>query len=376
VKLLFAIKRLENAAGGSERVLAKVCSELASRGHEIVVLTWDAAGAQPFYPFDQRVRFLNLGIGDSARRTRPWEFIRRLWILRRAVNAVAPHVAVGFGHSMFVPLAFALVGTRTPRIGSEHAATAHYDDKPLQLLLLRLAAPLLDSVTVLSEMLRDDYPADLRSRMIVLPNPVLAAPQAEACHADTRYRTILNVGRLDPQKDQATLIKAFALVAPDFPDWRLRIIGEGGLRQELELLVQQLDLNGRVTLPGVTQMINKEYASAHLFALPSRYESFGLVSTEAMSHGLAVLGFNDCPGTNEVVLDGATGLLVGPEHGRVTSFADGLRKLMADADLRHQLGRAGRDRIAHLSSQCDVVERWEALLTSASTTKEISSRAL
>ncbi|MDO8264191.1 MAG: glycosyltransferase family 4 protein [Gallionella sp.] len=364
MKLMFAIKRLENSAGGSERVLARICSELAHRGHEVSVLTWDAPGSQPYYPFNPAVRVINRGLGDSSQPTRPREFLTRLFDLRRAVSEAAPDVVIGFGHSMFVPLAFATLGMTTPVVGSEHAVMAHYETRPLQYFLLRASARLLRKITVISDAGRLGYTADVRPKLFVMPNPILAEVLPSRGRTRDNPGIILNVGRLDPQKNQDALIRAFARVADQFPTWRLRIMGEGPLRPRLEALIVELGLSTRVAMPGLTQSIDAEYASADLFALSSAYESFGLVSIEAMSHGLAVLGFKDCPGTNEVVLDGVTGLLVGNDPDRVSSFAEGLRQLMADADLRARLGEAARQRIATLAERCDVVDRWEAFLTS------------
>ena len=72
-------------------------------------------------------------------------------------------------------------------------------------------------------------------------------------HKSSDSGVILNIGRLDPQKDQKTLIKAFALLADKYPKWKLRIIGNGVLKPELELLatVGQRDLDPAVQGGGI-----------------------------------------------------------------------------------------------------------------------------
>lgn len=362
MKLVFAIKRLENAAGGAERVLCLVCSALAARGHGVTVVSFDRPGGASFYRLDERVRWIQLAIGDTQRTARFTETVHRMFALRRTVAGIRPDVVVAFMHSMFVPAAFALAGTRIPLIGSEHIVPEHYRSRPLQWALLNMAAPVLAGMTVLSEAVRAQYPTWIGRRMTVMPNPVAGTPPGTDVEANEREPLILNVGRLDPQKDQATLVQAFVQVAKEFPDWRLRIVGEGTLRPELQRLVEQLGLAPKVSLPGLVREIDAEYRRAGIFAMPSRYESFGLATAEAMAHGLPVVGFDDCPGTNELVTDGETGILVRGNGDRSEAMAGGLRKLMSDRERRQAYGRAGRSQARRMFDLDSVCDRWEQLL--------------
>lgn len=364
MKILFAIKSLNAPGGGAERVFCTVCSELAARGHEIVVLTLDRPGGHAFYPLAATIRRIDLGIGDASARTGVAAFLRRQPALRLVVRAEQPAVAVGFMHSIYVPLAFALAGTGIPLIGAEHIVPEHYASRPLEYALMLAAAPLMTRVTVLSETIRASYPAVLRRRMRVMPNPV-ETPVGEAAPglAKARYR-LLNVARFDPQKDQATLLRAFALLAPGHPDWELRLVGEGALRPALERLVLELGLQDRVAMPGTSADIAAEYRAADLFVVPSRYEAFGLVTAEALSYGLPAVGFADCPGTNELIRDGIDGFLVAAGPDRPAALAATLARLMDDAALRSRLGSAGKSAGAGRSA-ADIALRWEKLLREA-----------
>jgi glycosyltransferase involved in cell wall biosynthesis len=360
VKLLLCIKQLHAAAGGAERVFCTLSSELASRGHSVTVISFDAPHQAPFYGLDPRVRRASLAIGDASRSAGIVETLRRMAALRAFVRSEQPDVVVGFMHSMFVPLALALWGTRIPIIGSEHIVPEHYASRPLQYLLLVLTAPLLTAMTVLSEAIRQRYPGCLRRRMQVVPNPVHVVDTSVPASADSANPVLLSVGRLDVQKDHATLLRAFAQLS--LPSWQLRIVGDGPLRVELTQLAATLGVSSRVSMPGVTQEIDSEYRRAQAFVLSSRYESFGLATAEAMSHGLPVVGFADCPGTNELISNGQTGLLVDPGSDRVSALAGALRTLLADATLRRRLGDAGRRAIGDRFSMARVGDVWERLL--------------
>lgn len=362
MKVLFAVKALDGISGGAERVLCQVASGLVARGHDVSVLSYDREGGEAFYPLDVRVTRICLGIGDASAKATLGETLARMTVLRRTVRAEKPDVVLAFMHSMFVPAAFALVGSGVPVIASEHIVPAHYAQRRFEYFLLLLSSFFVRRITVLSDAVRQSYPAFLRPKMVAIANPVMSQEEiADPVGKDGERKVLLSVGRLDPQKDQATLIRAFQSLAKKFPDWDLRIVGEGPLRRELETLIQSLDIEDRVSLPGTTRNINTEYCSAQVFVLPSRYESFGLATAEAMAHGLPVIGFSDCSGTNELITDGVDGYLVSGED-RDVALSAALERLMRDADLRVSLGCAGRDSVARYSSD-NVLDLWEKVLT-------------
>ncbi|HXV14425.1 MAG TPA: glycosyltransferase family 4 protein [Candidatus Krumholzibacteria bacterium] len=357
MKLLFGIKSMNVPGGGAERVLATVVSGLAARGHDVAVLTFDAPGGTSFYPMDARVRRIALGLGSTDRKTGARDFVARLPALRRALRRERPQVAVGFMHSMFVPLSLASVGLRIPMVASEHTVPEYYRNRRWEYLLLVLAGLRSARITVPSDAIRERMPALVRARTATIPNPVAVPAPTAARTGGTQ--TVLAVGRLDADKDHATLIDAFATLAERFPDWRVRIVGEGNLRGALAHQISSLGLDARVTLAGATPDIAREYAEAEVLAVPSRYESFGMATAEALATGVAVVGFADCPGTNELVRHGENGWLVdGADATRVSAFANGLAALMSDSDLRTRLGTAAaRDAIRF--DPASVVSAWE-----------------
>ena len=157
--------------------------------------------------------------------------------------------------------------------------------------------------------------ADTRVRVIYNPVAISVSPQPEPKSvrkklwgAGFEYH-ILSVGTLKAQKDHATLIRAFALL-PASLNAKLTILGEGLLRTELEVLVQQLGLQDRVDMPGFMVDTYPWYRTADLFVLSSRWEGFGNVIVEALECGVPVVS-TDCPsGPAEILEKGRIGRLV------------------------------------------------------------------
>nr|WP_275585264.1 glycosyltransferase [Pseudooceanicola aestuarii] len=198
--------------------------------------------------------------------------------------------------------------------------------------------------------------------MIAVSNPV-APPVSPGTPEGRSSCRIVNVGRLVEQKDQTTLIEAFARIAPHHPGWTLRILGDGPLRPALEEMRASHGLETRVDLPGATRDIAAEYRDAEIFALSSRFESFGLVTVEAMQHGLPVVAFADCPGV-DVLRDKETGLLAASGPDRASAMAGPLDRLIRSPELRQRLGRRAQTVVAGKFDPVKLCAEWENLLFS------------
>ncbi len=360
MKILFAIKTIDNAVGGAERVIVDIASALAERGHNVALFTFDTPGGTPVYKLHPRVRRINLAIGDTGKKTTSFEIFTRILALRSTVRRFGPDIAVPFMHSTFVPMSFALAGSGIPVIASEHIVPQHYRNRLVEFFLLSCSVFFVKKITVISEAVKNLYPFFLRGKMIAMPNPVQKSAQSANPADETAPNIILNVGRLDAQKNQKLLIESFAALAPRFPGWQVHIIGEGRLRPALERQIARLGLQDRVFLKGTTSQIGDAYASARIFALPSSYESFGLATAEAMAHSLPAIGFADCPGTNELITDRENGLLA-EGLDSVPAFTAALEYLMNNPAERGRLGSNARQSIESFDTQ-KIADLWEKLL--------------
>jgi glycosyltransferase involved in cell wall biosynthesis len=361
VRILLAIKGLEKAAGGAERVVSFLIQGLMARGHEIRLLTFDRPGAASFYSLPSEITWRQLGTAPVNRKTTTTSVLRNIRALRAAIRQEDPDIVIGFMHSMYVPLSLALIGTRIPFIASEHSTPEYYKNRRVEYVLLTLACLRARSVTALSEAIIARYPRLLRRRMVAVPNPVLLPSHVNDANAKrSADRYVLTVGRMDEAKDHATLIRAFALIRPRCPDVRLRIVGDGPLASDLEQLVCDLSLDGYVEMPGRFADLGPEYAHAHLFVLPSRYESFGMVVAEALSYGLPVVAFADCSGVNEIIRHDVNGVLV-QGTSRVSALADAMIDLLSDPGRAGRLGAEGQRSVRRFDLP-QVIGFWEDLL--------------
>lgn len=188
-------------------------------------------------------------------------------------------------------------------------------------LLMRWSYPAADQVVAVSHGVADDLAATIglaRERIAVVYNPVvtsalLARSREEPPHrwlsAEGGPPVVLAAGRLGPEKDFATLVRAFAELRAR-REARLIILGEGMLREDLKGLVSSLGLQDDVDLPGFAANPFAFMRNAELFVLSSRTEGLPGVLIEAMACGTPVVS-TDCPsGPAEILENGKWGALV------------------------------------------------------------------
>lgn len=199
------------------------------------------------------------------------------------------------------------------------------------------------------------------------PPAPCAVPLIEGCPFDPAvHRLIGTVGRLQPEKDQRTLVDALALLRQQAPDQseplRLVIAGEGGQRAAIEAAIAHHGLHDRVWLAGERRDVPQVLQGLHLFVLPSRAEGISNTILEAMACGLPVVATR-VGGNPELVQPGQTGLLV--PAGDAPALAHALRDALVSEETRRAMGREGRRRVEQRFSLTVMVARYRRLYEDA-----------
>jgi len=153
---------------------------------------------------------------------------------------------------------------------------------------------------------------------------------------------LLNLGRLEYQKNQEFLILLAAALKQRKVPFKMCIGGEGSLRAKLEQDVRFHDLEKEVTLSGFVKKPLDYIAQASIFLLPSHWEGFGYVLAEAALCKKPIVAFA-ISSNPELVLDGETGYLV--PNRDLNAFADKVSLLLKDEKLRQQMGKKGRQHV-------------------------------
>lgn len=181
---------------------------------------------------------------------------------------------------------------------------------------------------------------NINQKVIYIPNAVDIGQFDKINILKTKQPTLIFVGRLHPQKNLVTLINAIAKVKKEIPDIKLRIVGGGPQKEEINKLIRQQSLQSNVELTGevLESGLVRLFKSSHLFIFPSLYEGQPLTLLEAWVAKLPVVvtKTGDC---QYLVKNGVNGYLIShPTDHQEIAFL--VKKALANKNLE-RLGLAG-----------------------------------
>lgn len=372
MKLLYLIHSTYNP-GGMERVLLnKVKYLVEKKAWDVMVVTTDQKGRPSFYPFPESVKMIDLGINYSDDNGKPFlkKFVGYLKRRKKHKKRLAellkrerPDVLDCFypGECSFVPALkdgskkvmelhqsklFHFQYNRSGLMGLADKVRARMDEK-----LVRK----FDSFVVLTQ--EDRQMWGEMPGIVVIPN---AAYFIAERYSDLCSKQVVAVGRMDYQKGYDRLIKAWEIVShnPMFDDWNLAIYGQGEWKEMLEEMITERNLNSRISLNPPTNNIGKVYSESSMLVMSSNYEGFPMVMIEAMASGLPVVSFDFKCGPKDIIDNGENGFLV--SNGDIDSLAETMMKLMADDELRKEMGEQAKKVVERYSEQ-KVMDKWVSL---------------
>lgn len=362
-------------SGGMERVLANKANYLVGRGYEIVIVTTDQHGRQPFFPLNKQIRSIDLDINYEDNNGK--SFFNKLihypvkqLLHRKRLESVLLREKPDVTICMFNNDASFITDIKD---GSAKLLEIHFSKfKRLQYGrkgLWRIAdkwrskqderiVRRFDKFVVLTE---EDkrYWGELNN-IEVIPNAITYIPSEKS---KLENKKVIAVGRYSYQKGFDRLIETWKKVVNDFPDWKLDIVGDGEEHDKLKELILEYGLENSVALVKTKKNIEDVYRNASIYAMTSRYEGLPMVLLEAQSYGLPIVSFDCKCGPKDIIEDGENGFIV--EDGNIPLFAARMTELMKYITLRKAMGEKAR--LSSLKySEATVMDKWIKIFNSIS----------
>ena len=250
---------------------------------------------------------------------------------------------------------------RKPVVCTLHSANIHDEFyNPIRFWMEKVCLKhLADAVIAVGKTVKDAYQPHLKSKeILVIPNPVnvdfMASTQPNFELKRTLFKEdcvlTIAIGRLVPAKGFQDLIDAFSEVVKLCPDARLIIIGDGGLRIELESQINKLGLNEVIKLLLTQKDVHQYLLASDIFVNASHWEGLPISLLEGMAAGLPVIAtrVGDIP----YIVNDETGILVPPQNSQ--KLAAAIVELIHYPNRRKNMGQSGQNYIREHHS----IESW------------------
>ena len=336
--------------GGAERVISILSSEFASEGWatQICLLLFNRVD----YELDKSTKIFDFTGGGGARLKR---FPYWLWIIRHYVKKEKPDVIVSFAARINVLVLLATLGLHVKVVVSERNDPKHDGRGFITRLMVRLLYPFANKIVFQTKRSLQYFPKIILKKGEIIPNPI-----SVSCYASNqKKKKIVTVGRLTKQKNQSMLIKAFANIQKDFPDYGLYIYGDGEQKGTLIELSEDLGVADKVHFEGNVPNVHEQIADAELFVLSSDYEGLSNALLEALMMGLPCISTN-VAGADEFIESGVNGLVV--PVGNQNNLTDAMCEVLSNPEFRHFLSKNAKSR--SIAYKSDVIQKkWKDVIT-------------
>ena len=336
-KVAFYIGSLHK--GGAERVFVNLAEHFLNQDYQVLMVT--QYQKEDEYELAQGIdRVISDITPQETTNSRIVNFWRRLEKLHRIWKQEKPDLVLSCtGKNNFMTIVTTMFTKTKPVVSVVGEAKEEYPGK-LMRMLANLLFPHAAGVILQTERSRSFFSKRVGKKAVVLPNslnPLFIRPAFQG----EREKRIVSVGRMDANKNQEMMIRAFAKLAVKYPEYTLTIYGDGELRSHLEKLIDSLELSDRVFMPGVILNVADEIEKVSLFLLTSYSEGVSNALIEAMALGLPVIA-TDVPsgGTVELIEHGKNGWMI--PVGDEVALEKAMDKLLSDRELAESLGMQAR----------------------------------
>lgn len=342
-------------SGGTERVTSMLVNSLINiDGYSIFILSIEVLYKERFFDFDERV------IQEVLFRKKDKKsHIKIIPRLRKFIINTKIDILIDIDTILQIYSVPATRFTQTKLVAWEHFNFYENLGVKVRDFGRRLAARFSDAIVVITEEDKEYFSDNLRLKCPIyqIYNPIEISESKQKYSIDSQV--IISAGRITHQKGFDILVDVAKLVFNEHPTWKWLILGEGNDRELVENKITSLNLNNHVILKGNVKDIDSFYENAAVFVLTSRYEGFGLVLTEAKSHGLPCVSFACKAGPKEIVHNNINGFLV--DCFNVEQMAKKICELIENPELRRKFSDQSLydTEKFHLEN---IIPKWEELI--------------
>lgn len=379
MKIVYSINSIRGLGGIQKVTLLKANALAEIPNNDVYIIVTDNWMNHPLtHELSPKIHFVNLKINyykdDYKSRLHQilsnFKLVKHYFKLQKAISQIKPDIIISVGQSekYIVPL----LHTKAIKIREIHFNSNYrnftYKSKKLAKFLnfldYKVMAKGYNKIVLLTKEDKDTFFPN-NNKYTYIHNPLTFEP---TYNYNNNSNYIIAVGRLSPEKDFLSLIKAWSLIYPKCPNWKIKIVGDGPEKNTLEKEIKKLQLSNSIELSGYSNNIKKEMSNSSIFVMTSFFEGFGLVLLEAMACGLPSIAFACQFGPRDIITDGKNGLLV--YNRSIEDLSNKLLYLIQHPDIRKQISSQALMKIQDFSIK-NIIDKWMKLFQQELNNKKI-----
>lgn len=344
-------------SGGAERALVGLANWWCHK-HKVTIITY--LDKPDFYCLNNKV--IRIRVNQQAS-IKALSFFRRLNGLRKAIIKSNPDRVLSFVDRCNVLTLLSTLGLGKKIIVAERTNPEYYNIGKLWSILREIFYSKAYRIIIQTESIRNwalKYKSD--DSVCTIPNAIDNSRLELIMRSDTSVKvkkfefSVLAIGRLSHEKGHDQLLTAFSKIHHLYPKWGVEIVGDGILRNTLELLAEELQLKDKVYFHGNLQNPFNVLRQSDIFVLPSRVEGFPNVLLEALSAGKPCISFNCPSGPSDLISHKNNGLLVNPND--INAMAEAMQFLIDHPEVREEFSKQANNIIQRFN-EVEIMALWD-----------------
>lgn len=331
MKLLFLNTNI--GYGGASKMLVWLANQFAEANHEVTFVTYREPEISQILSPKVNLMQLNTEVGSN----RVLGFLNTVKRVRKVLLSNEIQIAVAFLSPSQVRLAIASFGIKVKVVFSHRGDPySQYTTGKYKLInpIINYIFGFADVYVFQTTYARDFYSSDIRSKSVVIPNPIDPLLRTQVRYGNVQKR-IVSVARLQIwQKRQDLLIESFRLISERYPNYTLDLYGDG---PDEDALKQMASGNVNIRFMGRVSNVAEVIQNAAMFVLSSDFEGIPNALLEAMSLGIPCVSTDCSPGGAAMLIKTMqNGILV--PRGNVSELANAMSFLIDNPNLAEQMG--------------------------------------
>ena len=356
-KLAFICSSLDNMAGGLERQIIRTSKSLKDRKFDVILISYDNIDAKSFYKIPSNLIWIKCGNGLIPHKSASLlDRFKQILLLRRILKSHNITHLITYHHGLLPRSLLASIFLGIKQIVSERNSLTHYKFIKLRKFNIGfLSLFFARKITVQINSYKKQYPFFLRHKIYLVPNTI-KKPIKEKNHKIPLTNTICMVGRLSEQKNFTPFLSQ-TLNKKSLPqNFKIKIAGEGNLRNQLEKDFEDLINSSYLELLGNIDSMDSFYNNSSLFCLPSLWEGYPNALAEALRIGLPIVTTYRFKDLNEFVSNNVNGLIVNDNE-----LLDASLYLLENKKLLVEMSKMSLKKYKKLSKSNPIVS-WENII--------------